>query len=59
MESIAIDSLPVEQTEPLLVELEAFLGSIRNDTPPVVSGEDGYKALKLAHDIMEFMRTHR
>ncbi len=59
MESSEIDSLPVKQTEPLLGELEAFVGSVQNGTPPVVSGEDGYKALKLAHDIMTFMREHR
>ena len=33
-------------------ELFAFQQAIVNDTPPVVTIEDGYKALKVAHDIM-------
>jgi predicted dehydrogenase len=33
-------------------ELSAFASSILNNTDVVVSGEDGYKALKLAHEII-------
>lgn len=34
--------------EPLRLELESFVHSVLNQTPPEVSGEDGLRALKLA-----------
>src|SRR5688572_19278479 len=33
--------------EPLKIELESFLDCVRSRSTPVVSGEDGYRALKL------------
>lgn len=35
------------------MELEAFAASIFNNTPPPVTIEDGYRALKVAHQIIE------
>lgn len=58
MEHITIDPLPVQKDEPLKLELQSFVDCVRNGTPPVVTGEDGVKALKLAQDIMEFIRNH-
>lgn len=58
MEHIAIDALPVEKDEPLKLELRSFVDCVRSGTPPVVSGEDGVRALRLAHDIMDFIREH-
>jgi predicted dehydrogenase len=40
-------------TEPLKLELEAFVSCIRQRTMPVVSGEDGLRALELAMKINE------
>jgi len=34
--------------EPLKLELEAFISSIKDDVQPPISGEDGLKALKTA-----------
>jgi predicted dehydrogenase len=34
-------------------ELETFIDSIHNNTQPVVTIEDGYRSLELAHLIME------
>ena len=56
MEHIAITPLPVRKEEPLKLELEAFVASIRNGNPPQVSGEDGLSALRLAWRIIDAMR---
>lgn len=59
MEMIDVTPLDVRKEEPLRLELEAFLSSVRGRTKPVVSGEDGLRALKLAEEILDFMRAHR
>ncbi len=58
MDLIAIDSLPVERGEPLRRELESFLTCVRDRTNPTVDGHHGLRALQVAHDITEFIRTH-
>ncbi len=58
MEHITIDPLPVEKDEPLKLELRSFIECVRDNKPPVVSGEDGVRALRLAREIMEFIRKH-
>ncbi len=40
----------------LLLQLEAFSRAVQQTTPPVVSGEDGLRALELAEIILEQMR---
>ena len=42
----------VDRAEPLKLELESFLSSITNGTPPEVDGEDGLRALALALDLV-------
>jgi len=44
-----------EQGDALLAEIRAFLDSIRNDKPPVVSGEDGLRALETAFTITDIL----
>ncbi len=41
------------QQEPLKLEQDEFLASIRNNDPPETSGTDGLEALKLAKEIRE------
>ncbi|XVH33573.1 Gfo/Idh/MocA family oxidoreductase (plasmid) [Haloferacaceae archaeon DSL9] len=41
----------VENGEPLKKELTAFTESVRNGSPPVVSGEDGLRVLEVAQQI--------
>ncbi len=41
----------VTQTNPLLEELNSFVGSITDGTPPVVSGRDGLRAVEIAQHI--------
>jgi UDP-N-acetylglucosamine 3-dehydrogenase len=45
--------LVTSRTEPLRAELTSFVGSVENDTPPEVSGEDGLRALLLAEALLE------
>jgi predicted dehydrogenase len=59
MEHITITPLPVRKEEPLKLELEAFVSSIRDGNPPQVSGEDGLSALRLAWRIIDAMREQQ
>lgn len=55
---IVAQPLAVSQREPLLAEIEAFITSVQNHTPPIVSGQDGRRALSLAIDVLEKIRAH-
>jgi len=55
---LSLRKVPVEAGEPLRLEIEAFLAAVRNRTEPVVSGEDGRRALALALEIHEAMAVH-
>ncbi|HYM35336.1 MAG TPA: Gfo/Idh/MocA family oxidoreductase [Steroidobacteraceae bacterium] len=48
---VAIEEQSFEQGDALLDEIAAFLKSIRDGTPPVVTGEDGLRALQTAMQI--------
>lgn len=58
MEYITIEPLPVLKDEPLKLELEAFIACVREAGRPVVSGEDGLRAMRLAQQVMDFIREH-
>ncbi len=47
-----------EQEESLKLELRSFLNALETGRKPVVTGEDGLKALRLAHEIMSAARQH-
>ena len=49
----------VPKREPLLLEQEAFLAAVCNDTPVPVSGQDGLQALRLAHALVTSGQEHR
>lgn len=49
---------PVEAEEPLRAELRSFLDAVRNRTTPVVSLEDGRRALAAALDILAAIEEH-
>ena len=59
MEHIVITPLPVRKEEPLKLELEAFVACVRTGTAPLVSGEDGLRALKLAWRIINAIREQQ
>jgi predicted dehydrogenase len=50
---VSIEERSFEQGDALRFEIEAFLRSIREGRPPVVSGEDGLRALETAIRITE------
>ncbi|HEY6445428.1 MAG TPA: Gfo/Idh/MocA family oxidoreductase [Acidobacteriaceae bacterium] len=55
---LQIDKPPVQQGEPLRLEIESFLDCVRTRTTPRVSGEDGRAALALALDITRAIAEH-
>jgi predicted dehydrogenase len=50
---VSIEESNLEQGDALKSEIESFLDCIRNDRPPIVSGEDGLRALETAIRITE------
>ncbi len=50
--------LPVTKGEPLKLEVEAFLTTVRERSRPLVSGEDGLRALETALDILAKIEEH-
>ncbi len=50
--------LEPEIQEPLKVQLEAFVSSVRERRPPRVSGEDGVNALDVAMSVLEKIQAH-
>ena len=55
---IGMTKPPIAAEEPLLAELKAFLDAVRHRTSPVVSLEDGRRALALALEIVDAIRAH-
>lgn len=49
--NISIEERSFEQGDALKEEIEAFVSAVKNGTPPVVSGEDGKRALEVAIQI--------
>jgi len=45
------------EDEPLKLQLESFLHSVRTGTRPLVSGEDGSAALAVAHQVLAAVKT--
>lgn len=55
---INVSQVEIDEVEPLRAELEHFLECIKSGEVPEVSGEDGLKAIELAHDIMKATQDH-
>lgn len=55
---ISINRLEINDVEPLRAEITSFLDSIENDETPLVSGEDGRRALALAVGVLEKIQKH-
>jgi predicted dehydrogenase len=51
-EGMRVDEV-ARENDPLEIQLKAFLQSVRTRTPPVVTGEDGQRALELALQIAD------
>lgn len=55
---LALHKPEIKTGEPLLLEIESFLESVRTRTPPRVSAQDGQAALALALDINTAIAEH-
>jgi predicted dehydrogenase len=55
---IRMEKTAATSEEPLRRQLLAFTTSVREGRPPVVSGEDGRRALGLAHRILDGIAAH-
>jgi predicted dehydrogenase len=53
---IRIEHSSAPEREPLRLQLQSFLGAVRQGSRPVVSGADGRRALELAHVVLARMR---
>jgi virulence factor len=52
-----IEQIHVPPVEPLALELDHFLTCVRNGERPMVSAEEGLRAVMYATDVREFIRT--
>lgn len=57
-QQIGFQPLAVVKEEPLRLEVEAFLEAVANRARPVVSGEDGLRALEVAVTILDKIEEH-
>jgi predicted dehydrogenase len=55
---LSLKKIPVEQGEPLRLEIASFLEAVRTRATPLVSGEDGRAALALALEINRAIAAH-
>lgn len=55
---LSLAKVPVEQGEPLRLEIESFLNAVRTRTAPMVTAEDGRAALALALEINRAIAEH-
>jgi len=58
MDLIDMESVEVKREEPLKMELDSFLACVCDRTRPLVNGEDGLAALKLAQRVVNFVREN-
>ncbi len=54
---IYFENPKTQSTNAIKMELEMFADSINNNTTPIVSADDGYKALDVAYRIIEKMKV--
>ncbi len=54
---VQIEEQSFSQGDALLAEIQAFVAAIRGERAPIVSGEDGLRALRTAIDISERVRS--
>lgn len=58
-ENNQVEDIKVENKEPLKEELRSFVDCVQNNTPPEVSGEDGYEALRIVDAAMTSSKDKR
>ena len=56
--TIAVANPPVPEVNSIMMELEKFRDAIVNNTNTVVTGHDGYRAMDVAHQILNKIKTN-
>ena len=51
------ENLQLEKGDALLLEIQSFLNSIQNNTPPQVTAKDGIRAMEVAWAIKEYIHS--
>ncbi|HEV8538820.1 MAG TPA: Gfo/Idh/MocA family oxidoreductase [Bacteroidota bacterium] len=54
--NIVYEQPEVREVNALKIELESFVDAVRGSREPLVTGEDGMRALRVAHDIIEIIK---
>ncbi len=54
---MTVEEFQAGNDEPLRLQLESFLKSIRAQSCPVVSGEDGTAALEMAYRVLSAIKA--
>src|SRR5690606_25216562 len=57
LKTIAVANPPVPEVNAIKLELEKFRDSIETDTPTVVTEVDGYRAMEIAHLILQKIKN--
>lgn len=57
--TISVSNPPVSDVNAIRLELENFCEAIINNTPTVVSEVDGYRAMDVAHQILQKIKNNR
>ena len=57
-QQIGFQPLSVDKDEPLRIEIESFLEAVRNHSRPLVSGEEGLRALDVGIAILGKIKEH-
>jgi predicted dehydrogenase len=55
---IVAQGLQIEKREPLLGEIESFVEAVKSRTAPAVTGAEGRRALQLALEVLEKIKSH-
>ena len=58
-ENNQVEDIKIENKEPLKEELRSFVDCVQNNTPPEVSGKDGYEALRIVDAAMTSSKDKR
>ena len=56
--TIAVSNPPVPEVNAIRLELEKFCEAILNNTPTIVSEVDGYRAMDVAHQILQKIKNN-
>jgi predicted dehydrogenase len=57
-QQIGFQPMPITKEEPLRLEVESFLEAVARRSRPVVSGEEGLRALEIARAILDKIEEH-